>query len=105
MSGPRTDAGAGPHAGSSRRGALATDSETGETTSLIQCRFTTSGVWEVRVAEAIGLVGVDSESWPVDPKIAPEHLFYLLQRAHVLPSHVDPNRRDGIRQEPLAPAV
>jgi hypothetical protein len=34
----------------------ATDSETGETTSLIHCRFTTSGIWEVRVADAIGLV-------------------------------------------------
>jgi len=64
----------------------AADSETGETTSLIKCRFTTSGVWEVRVADAIGLIGVDSDSWPVDPKIAPEHLFYLLQRANVLPS-------------------
>jgi 5-methylcytosine-specific restriction endonuclease McrBC regulatory subunit McrC len=64
----------------------AADSETGETTSLIRCRFTTSGVWEVRVADAIGLIGVDSNSWPVDPKIPPEHLFYLLQRAHVLPS-------------------
>ena len=65
----------------------ATDSETGETTSLIHCRQTpTSGAWEVRVAEAIGLVGVDSESWPVDPKIPPDHLFYLLQRGHVLPS-------------------
>jgi 5-methylcytosine-specific restriction endonuclease McrBC regulatory subunit McrC len=64
----------------------ATDSETGETTSLIHCRFTTSGIWEVRVADAIGLVGVDSESWPVDPKIPSEHLFYLLQRGHVLPS-------------------
>ena len=64
----------------------ATDSETGETTSLIRCRFTTAGVWEVRVAEAIGLVGVGSKSWPVDPKVQPEHLFYLLQRGHILPS-------------------
>jgi 5-methylcytosine-specific restriction endonuclease McrBC regulatory subunit McrC len=63
----------------------ATDSQTGETTSLIQCKYTTSGVWEVRVADAIGLVGVGSMSWPVDPKIPPQHLFYLLQRAHVLP--------------------
>ena len=38
------------------------------------------------MAEAIGLVGVGSKSWPVDPKIQPEHLFYLLQRGHVLPS-------------------
>ena len=63
----------------------ATDSETGETTSLIQCRYTTSGVWEVRVADAIGLVGAGSQSWSVDPKIAPEHLFYLFQRANILP--------------------
>jgi len=64
----------------------ATGADTGERTSLIQCRFTTSGVWEVRVADAIGLVGVDSDSWPVDPKIRPEHLFYLFQRGHLLPS-------------------
>src|SRR3954462_4015633 len=64
----------------------ATDGETGEKTSLIQCRFTTSGKWEVRVAEAIGLIGVGSESWPVDPKIPLEHLLFLLQRGHVLPA-------------------
>lgn len=64
----------------------ADDGESGETTSLIRCRFTTSGVWEVRVADAIGLIGADSNSWAVDPKIAPEHLFYLLKRAKVLPS-------------------
>lgn len=64
----------------------ATDEESGEATSLIQCRFTTSGIWEVRVADAIGLVGVGSVSWPVDPKIESAHLFYLLQRGHVLPS-------------------
>lgn len=63
----------------------ATDSETGETTSLIQCRYTTSGVWEIRVADAIGLIGVGSRTWPVDPKIDRVHLFYLLQRANVLP--------------------
>lgn len=55
-------------------------------TSLIQCRYTTSDVWEVRVADAIGLVGAGSDSWLVDPKIDPEHLFHLLQRGGVLPS-------------------
>ena len=64
----------------------ATDSDTGDTTSLIQCRYTTAGVWEVRVAEAIGLVGVGDVSWPVDPKVPSDHLFYLLQRASVLPT-------------------
>jgi 5-methylcytosine-specific restriction enzyme subunit McrC len=55
-------------------------------TSLIQCRYTTNGVWEVRVADAIGVVGAGGDSWVVDPKIDPEHLFYLLQRGAVLPS-------------------
>lgn len=63
----------------------AADKDTNEATSLIQCRYTTSGVWEVRVSDAIGLVGAGSESWPVDPKIAPTHLLYLFQRADVLP--------------------
>lgn len=64
----------------------ATDEDSGERTSLIQVRFTSSGLGQVRVAEAIGLVGVGPKSWTVDPKIPADHLFYLLQRAQVLPA-------------------
>lgn len=64
----------------------ASDDETGEDTSLIQCRYTTKGQWEVRVAEAVGLIGVGERSWPVMPKIPEAHLLHLLQRADVLPA-------------------
>ena len=62
------------------------EGEDGQTASLIQCRSTTAGTWEVRVAEAVGLIGVGSKSWTVNPKIPLPHLFYLLGRSHVLPS-------------------
>jgi len=53
--------------------------------SLLQCRPTSSGRWEIRVDNAIGAFGIGDLNFIVAPKLRLSHVIFLLACANVLP--------------------
>lgn len=65
-------------------GQAAVDDE-GNNPSLVQCRKSTAGVWQVKVKECIGVLGCQGKSWVVEPKIPMPHLLHFLSLGGTLP--------------------
>jgi len=53
--------------------------------SVLHVRSSSGAGCEVRVVEAVGVIAVPSLTLDVSPKIVQKHLFYLLERASLLP--------------------
>lgn len=66
-------------------GEKAEDEETRRERTVIRCTPESTGVWRVRVADAVGVIAVEGSQIVVSPKIPAEHLLYLMQKSGRLP--------------------
>src|SRR5687767_15173562 len=53
----------------------------GRERSVIRCRSDASGLWEVRVSDAVGLVSIGDLQLIVEPKIPVSHLLHLFAKS------------------------
>lgn len=64
-----------------------TPDEERDSGSLIRCRQRTSGDWQVRVYDAVGVIAVGDFQLVVQPKINMSHFAYLLELTEEFPRH------------------
>lgn len=56
-----------------------------EDRTVIACRETDPGMWQVTVRDAVGLISLGEVQLLIEPKIPREHLFFLLGRSGAVP--------------------
>jgi len=61
------------------------ESDTTQERSVIRCRPDASGLWEVRVSDAVGLISTGELQLLVEPKIPASHLLHLFCRSGEFP--------------------
>lgn len=66
-------------------GEKAEDEDAHRERTVIRCTPESTGVWRVRIANAVGVIAVEGLQIVVGPKIPAEHLFYLMQKSGRLP--------------------
>lgn len=66
-------------------GEKAEDEDARRERTVIRCTPESTGLWRVRVADAVGVIAVEGLQIVVGPKIPAEHLLYLMQKSGRLP--------------------